>query len=63
MAHRNSDDFPSERNLNLFWDFPWRTVSHNQMVVALIPMKIHENSLVDHRFLPSYFHYNVGKTW
>ena len=28
------DDFPSERNLHLWArDFPWRTVSHNQMVI------------------------------
>ena len=33
MAPIEIDDFPSERNLHFDgWDFPWRTVSHNQMV-------------------------------
>jgi hypothetical protein len=33
MALIEIDDFPSERKLHIYgWDFPWQTVSHNQMV-------------------------------
>ena len=37
MALIEIDEFPSEKITSIYgWDFPWRTVSHNQMVDGMV---------------------------